>query len=86
MQFVIVTGLSGSGKSCAMNVLEDIGFYCIDNLPPQLISKFVEICRDGNMSKVALAVDIRSGEMFSKEVIRSIEEMTEEHFDVKVLY
>ena len=56
MQFVIVTGLSGSGKSCAMNVLEDIGFYCIDNLPPQLISKFVEICRDGNMSKVALAV------------------------------
>ena len=86
MQFVIVTGLSGSGKSCAMNVLEDIGFYCIDNLPPQLISKFVEICRDGNMSKVALAVDIRSGEMFSKEVIRSIEEMKEEHFDVKVLY
>ena len=86
MQFVIVTGLSGSGKSCAMNVLEDIGFYCIDNLPPQLISKFVEICRDGNVSKVALAVDIRSGEMFSKEVIRSIEEMKEEHFDVKVLY
>ncbi|WP_044974370.1 RNase adapter RapZ [Ruminococcus sp. HUN007] len=86
MQFVIVTGLSGSGKSCAMNVLEDIGFYCIDNLPPQLISKFVEICRDGKMNKVALAVDIRSGEMFSKEVIRSIEEMKEEHFDVKVLY
>ena len=51
-----------------------------------IVTGFVEICRDGNMSKVALAVDIRSGEMFSKEVIRSIEEMKEEHFDVKVLY
>ena len=38
MQFVIVTGLSGSGKSLAVNALEDIGFYCIDNMPPQLIS------------------------------------------------
>ena len=43
MQFVIVTGMSGSGKSCAMNVLEDIGFYCIDNIPPQLLTKFADI-------------------------------------------
>lgn len=86
MQFVIVTGLSGSGKSSAMNILEDIGFYCIDNLPPQLISKFVDICRDGRMEKVALAVDIRSGDMFTEEVLRSIEQMKEENFDVKVLY
>ena len=43
MQFVIVTGMSGSGKSCAMNVLEDIGFYCIDNMPPQLLTKFADI-------------------------------------------
>ncbi len=86
MQFLIVTGLSGSGKSCAMNILEDIGFYCIDNLPPQLISKFVDVCRDGKYDKIALAVDIRSGEMFSEEVINSIEEMKKEHFDVKILY
>lgn len=86
MQFIIVTGLSGSGKSCAMNILEDIGFYCIDNLPPQLISKFVDICREGNMDKVALAVDIRSGDMFSEEIRSSIEQMKDEHFDFKVLY
>ena len=86
MQFIIVTGLSGSGKSSAMNILEDIGFYCIDNMPPQLISKFVDICRDGNMNKIALAIDIRSGDMFSEEILSSIEQMKDEHFDFKVLY
>ena len=45
MHVVVVTGMSGSGKSVVMDVLEDIGYYCIDNLPPQLIGKFVEICR-----------------------------------------
>ena len=45
MQFVIVTGISGSGKSTAVNVLEDIGYYCIDNMPPELMSKFADICR-----------------------------------------
>lgn len=86
MQFIIVTGLSGSGKSSAMNMLEDIGFYCIDNLPPQLIKKFADVCRDGNRTRIALAVDIRSGDMFSEEILRSIEQMKEENFDVKVLY
>ncbi|MFR2342249.1 MAG: RNase adapter RapZ [Ruminococcus sp.] len=45
MQVVVVTGMSGSGKSTVMDVMEDIGYYCIDNLPPQLIHRFVEICR-----------------------------------------
>ena len=44
MKFVIVTGLSGSGKSEAMRALEDMGFYCVDNLPPALITKFAELC------------------------------------------
>ncbi len=86
MQFVIVTGLSGSGKSCAMNILEDIGFYCIDNMPPQLISKFIEICHDGNMEKIAIAVDIRSGDMFTEEMLANLEKMRSEHFDFKLLY
>lgn len=86
MQFIIVTGLSGSGKSSAMNILEDIGFYCIDNLPPQLISKFVDICRGGKPEKIALAVDIRSGDMFSEEILGSLEQMKNEHFDFKLLY
>ena len=68
MQLVIVTGMSGSGKSTAMKVLEDIGFYCIDNLPPLLIPKFVDICEQtgGSLNKVAVAIDIRTGDMFSE--------------------
>lgn len=67
MQLVMITGMSGSGKSMVMQVMEDIGYYCIDNLPPQLIPKFVEICErtENGISKVAIAVDIRSGGMFS---------------------
>jgi len=67
MEIVIVTGLSGSGKSRAMVALEDIGYFCIDNMPPELIPKIVEMCNDGKnekLSKVAIATDIRSGEMF----------------------
>ena len=63
MQIVIVTGMSGSGKSSAMDVLEDIGYYCIDNLPPQLLGKFIDICRqtENKIEKLAISVDLRSG-------------------------
>lgn len=67
MEIVIVTGLSGSGKSRAMDALEDIGYFCIDNMPPQLIPKIAEICNDGKnnkLSKVAIAVDVRGGDLF----------------------
>lgn len=59
MKFLIVTGLSGSGKSGAVNVLEDMGYYCIDNIPPQLIPKFAEVCFQSKMEKVAIVTDIR---------------------------
>ena len=66
MQVVVVTGMSGSGKSTVMDVMEDIGYYCIDNLPPQLIHRFVEICRESEnkLEKIAIAADLRSGEVF----------------------
>ena len=66
MKFVIVTGLSGSGKSEAMRGLEDMGFYCVDNLPPALITKFAELCYqpNSNIDKVALGIDIRGREFF----------------------
>ncbi len=88
MQFVIVTGMSGSGKSCAMNVLEDIGFYCIDNIPPQLLNKFADICMhsEGKLERVAVAVDIRSGEMFSEIFDRWKRLKEETGIDVKILY
>jgi UPF0042 nucleotide-binding protein len=61
MQVVIVTGLSGSGKSTAIHVLEDLGFYCIDNLPVTLIPRFLELCRNSEeqISRVALGIDLR---------------------------
>ncbi len=87
MQFVLVTGLSGSGKSVAMSVMEDIGFYCIDNMPPQLIEKFADIClhSEGKLERVAIAVDIRSGDKFN-DIIDSIENIKNTGLDVKVLY
>lgn len=88
MQFIIVTGLSGSGKSCAMNILEDIGFYCIDNMPPQLIPKFADICthsEEGKLERVAIAVDIRSGDIFS-ELPDVCDKMKKTGIDIKILY
>lgn len=66
MKIIIVTGLSGAGKSRAIQCLEDIGYFCIDNMPPQLLLKFVELYRTGDGKKgIAIVCDIRSGSMFS---------------------
>lgn len=67
MRFVIVTGMSGGGKSTALKMLEDAGFYCVDNLPVSLIDKFVELIAtpDSEISKVALGLDVRAGQSFS---------------------
>ncbi len=66
MEFLVITGMSGAGKSQAMNVLEDMGYYCMDNLPPALLTNFAELCLDSKeeIDKVAVVVDIRSGEFF----------------------
>ncbi len=88
MQLLIVTGMSGSGKSCVMDVMEDIGYYCIDNIPPKLIPRFVDLCRhsDSSLNNIAVAVDIRSGDMFD-EIIHSWQILkTEPDIEVKVLY
>ena len=79
MHVVVVTGMSGSGKSVVMDVLEDIGYYCIDNLPPQLIGKFVEICRESenHLQKLAIAADLRSGDMFT-DAYRTLLEMKQQ--------
>lgn len=76
MRFVIVTGLSGAGKSQAVKCLEDMNFYCVDNMPPVLMPKFAEIClkSSGMITNAAVVVDIRGGEMF-KEINGVIEEL-----------
>ena len=67
-RFVIITGLSGAGKSEAVRAFEDLGFFCVDNLPPTLIPKFAELAAqsEGKIDKIALVVDIRSREFFDK--------------------
>ncbi len=68
MRFLIVTGMSGSGKSRAMDALEDIGYYCVDNVPPSLLKEFTNLFLKTNATadKVAFGVDIRSGEFYSQ--------------------
>lgn len=60
MEIVLITGMSGSGKSVALNALEDAGFYCVDNLPPELLLDFVELEKKHNAPRVAIAMDVRS--------------------------
>lgn len=71
-QVLILSGISGSGKSTAIKALEDSGFYCIDNLPPNLINTFVELCNTSltNTNKVAIVIDIRVPD---REVLKNLE-------------
>ena len=64
MRFVILTGMSGAGKSTALKMLEDIGYFCVDNLPIPLIEKFVELTEmeHAELPRVAVGIDIRSGQ------------------------
>lgn len=68
MEMVIITGMSGAGKSGVINTMEDIGYYCIDNLPVKLIGKFAELASqsDGTISHMAMVVDVRGGAMFNE--------------------
>lgn len=67
MKVVIITGLSGAGKTIAIHAFEDMGYYCVDNLPPQLLPKFVELCEQSSkIDKVAAVVDIRGGHFFDE--------------------
>lgn len=60
MEIVLITGMSGSGKSVALHALEDAGFYCVDNLPPELLLDLVDLERKHNASRIAIAMDVRS--------------------------
>ena len=64
VKLLIITGMSGAGKSQAIQSMEDLGFFCVDNLPPILIPKFAELClqSEGKINKIALVVDIRGGD------------------------
>lgn len=87
MDFIIVTGLSGAGKSHAMHAMEDIGFYCIDNLPPKLISPVYDLCIQAQpqISQVAVVTDIRGGDMFSS-LFEALDNLKGENKPYKILF
>jgi RNase adapter protein RapZ len=87
MKFLILTGLSGAGKTEAIRCLEDIGYFCIDNMPPTLIPKFAEACfkTDGKIDRIALVIDIRGGEFFG-DIYESLLYLKEHQFDYEILF
>ena len=87
MELIIITGMSGAGKSRAINAMEDIGYFCVDNMPPKLIPTFAELCiqTKDKPKKVALVSDVRGGEMFG-ELFGCLDELTAQHIDYKILF
>jgi UPF0042 nucleotide-binding protein len=87
MRFVIVTGMSGAGKSTALKTLEDMGFFCVDNLPVMLIETFAGIAHDDKLEvdNVAIGVDIRSGDALSQMSV-SLEEMKTKGYNYDILF
>ncbi len=87
MDFFIISGMSGAGKSRAASVLEDMGFYCVDNMPPELIPKFAEMCIAANsrFSHVALVTDIRAGLDFSA-LFNALDSVKTLDCNYKILY
>ncbi len=88
MEFLIVTGLSGAGKSQAVHALEDIGFYCVDNLPPQLIGTFYALCSQAGQGfrRVAVVTDIRGGQDVFSALSDSLEELRREGRTYRILF
>lgn len=86
MEFVILTGLSGAGKTTALHALEDIGFFCVDSLPPALIPVFYELCEQSEMhQRAAVVTDTRAGELF-KSLFPALESLREKNKPFKILF
>lgn len=87
LELVVITGLSGAGRTQAMQSLEDQGFFCVDNLPPTFLVKFAELCAQsrGKVSKAAIVCDLRGGEFFSS-LSEALSNLEKEGFDLQVLF
>jgi UPF0042 nucleotide-binding protein len=87
LRLVIITGLSGSGKSTASRVMEDMGFFCVDNLPIALLSKLIELCSAslGEYSKICLVMDLRERE-FLRTYREVLSRLREEGFQIEILF
>lgn len=87
MRLVIITGLSGAGKTLAIRYMEDLGFFCIDNLPPKLMPKFAELCYQswGEKGKAAVVVDIRGGGFFD-DLLECLQMLRDDGFTYELLF
>lgn len=87
IRLVIVTGMSGAGKTQAIKYLEDMGYFCVDNLPPALMPKMAELCvqSEGKLNRLALGVDIRGGQFFD-QIFTALGEMEQEGFPYQILF
>ncbi|HHV65766.1 MAG TPA: RNase adapter RapZ [Peptococcaceae bacterium] len=87
LHLVIITGLSGSGKTQALQSLEDMGFFCVDNLPPGLLEKFVELCSQsqGKINKAAVVCDLRGGEFFSS-LNQALDDLRQNGYEFEILF
>ena len=86
-RIIIVTGMSGSGKTQACRYLEDLGYFCVDNLPPVFIPKFVELCTHatGHFNKMVFVVDTRSREFFD-DLVQVLDDMDKANQDYEMLF
>lgn len=87
LQLIIITGLSGAGKSTATHFFEDSGYFCMDNVPPTLLSKFIQICLESNgrLTRVAVVIDARGGSFFRK-FFEAIEEVKKLGVELRMLF
>ncbi len=87
MRFVIVTGMSGAGKSTTLKTLEDLGYFCVDNLPIQLIRRFAEMAyaKDNDINNVAIGVDIRSG-VYLEQLSTCLESLKQSQYNYEILF
>lgn len=87
MRFIIITGLSGAGKTQVIRCMEDLGYYCIDNMPTVLVGKFAEVCQSsaGKIDKVAMVIDIRGGDMFS-QLADEINNLKSLNYEYEILF
>jgi len=87
VRFYIITGISGAGKTYTIRALEDLGFFCVDNLPPALLPRFAELCLEGGdiIDRVAIVIDIRGGRFFN-DLFQALHDLKEQGCPYEILF